>query len=74
MRPWCNAGLSMGAGGDIDGEIGGNFLRKSKKQSQKQLHGLPSFGWSLFFRFRGIADKGVHGLASGSTGRSCTKA
>ena len=61
----------MGAGGDIDGEIGGSFLHKSKKGGQKQLHGLPSFGWWLFFRFRGIADKGVHGL---TTGRSSTKA
>ena len=32
IRPWCNAGLSMGVGGDIDGEIGGSFLHISKKE------------------------------------------
>ena len=26
----------MGADGDMDGEIGGSFLHKSKKQSQRQ--------------------------------------
>ena len=64
----------MCAGGDIDGEIGGNLLHKSKKRAHKQLHGLPSLRWWLRdgVFFRGIADKAdrrVHGL----TGRSTTK-
>ena len=69
IRPWCNAGLSTGAGGNIDEEIGGNFLHWSKlwKKSQKYLRIMPSLGfWHLsglfwriivFLRAR-ITDKG----------------
>lgn len=49
MRPWCKAGLSICAGGDIDEEIGGNLLDKGKEWSRKQLDGLPPFSWWLFF-------------------------